>query len=55
MDFPVTDVAKNVRYFLHVVKQATGNARDPTAEADKKEKSQKPGEWNRHLPFAPAD
>ena len=50
-DFPVTDVARNIRYFLTMVKQATGNARDPTAEADKKEKSQRPGERNKHLHF----
>ena len=43
MDFPVTDVVKNIRYFLSVVKRATGNARDPLA--DDKEKGQKPSEW----------
>ena len=43
MHFPVTDVVKNVRYFLGVVKRATGNVRDPLADSNKKETSQKPG------------
>ena len=43
MHFPVSDVVKNVRYFLTVVKRATGNIRDPQAEANKKDTSQKPG------------
>ncbi|KAI1794007.1 ribosomal protein L1 [Ganoderma leucocontextum] len=42
MNFPVTDVIKNIRYFLGVVKRATGNARDPQADSSKKETSQKP-------------
>ncbi|KAI0361118.1 ribosomal protein L1 [Trametes cingulata] len=42
MHFPVNDVVKNVRYFLNVVKRATGNIRDPQADAGKKETSQKP-------------
>ncbi|KAH9858263.1 ribosomal protein L1 [Lenzites betulinus] len=42
MHFPVTDVVKNVRYFLNVVKRATGNIRDPKADTNKKETSQKP-------------
>jgi len=42
MHFPVEDVVKNVRYFLGVVKRATGNQRDPEAEADKKSTSKKP-------------
>ncbi|KAI8981201.1 ribosomal protein L1 [Trametes punicea] len=41
MHFPVSDVVKNVRYFLNVVKRATGNIRDPHAESTK-ETSQKP-------------
>lgn len=45
MNFPVTDVVKNVKYFLGVVKRATGNARDPQAESNKKEASQKPGKF----------
>ena len=45
MNFPVTDVIKNVKYFLGVVKRATGNARDPQAESNKKETSQKPGKF----------
>ncbi|KAH9897941.1 ribosomal protein L1 [Cubamyces lactineus] len=42
MHFPVSDVVKNVRYFLTVVKRATGNIRDPQADANKKDTSQKP-------------
>ncbi|KAI0673594.1 ribosomal protein L1 [Trametes maxima] len=42
MDFPVSDVVKNVRYFMNVVKRATGNIRDPQADNNKKETSQKP-------------
>ncbi len=42
MHFPVNDVVKNIRYFLTVVKRATGNIRDPKAEATKKDTSQKP-------------
>lgn len=42
MHFPVEDVIKNVRYFLSVVKRATGNQRDP--DADPKESSKRPGE-----------
>ncbi|KAI0639868.1 ribosomal protein L1 [Trametes polyzona] len=42
MHFPVNDVVKNVRYFLNVVKRATGNIRDPKADTNKKETSQKP-------------
>lgn len=42
MNFPVTDVVKNVKYFLGVVKRATGNTRDPQADSNKKETSQKP-------------
>ena len=43
MHFPVPDVVKNIRYFLGVVKRATGNIRDPQADGNKKETSQKPG------------
>ncbi|TFK94958.1 ribosomal protein L1 [Polyporus arcularius HHB13444] len=42
MHFPVSDVVKNVRYFLTVVKRATGNIRDPLADTNKKEAGQKP-------------
>ncbi|KAI0715087.1 ribosomal protein L1 [Earliella scabrosa] len=42
MHFPVPDVVKNIRYFLGVVKRATGNIRDPQADGNKKETSQKP-------------
>ncbi|EJF67106.1 ribosomal protein L1 [Dichomitus squalens] len=42
MYFPVTDVVKNIRYFLGVVKRATGNVRDPQVDSNKKETSQKP-------------
>ncbi|OJT08477.1 50S ribosomal protein L1 [Trametes pubescens] len=44
MHFPVNDVVKNIRYFLTVVKRATGNIRDPKAEATKKDTSQKPSQ-----------
>ncbi|KZT08625.1 ribosomal protein L1 [Laetiporus sulphureus 93-53] len=40
--FPVPDVVKNVRYFMTVVKRATGNIRDPDADRDKKDTNQKP-------------
>ena len=43
MHFPVPDVVKNIRYFFGVVKRATGNIRDPQADGNKKETSQKPG------------
>ncbi|KAI0778647.1 ribosomal protein L1 [Trametes elegans] len=43
MDFPVGDVVKNVRYFLNVVKHATGNVRGPQADAGK-DISQKPAQ-----------
>ncbi|CDO73158.1 hypothetical protein BN946_scf185007.g213 [Trametes cinnabarina] len=43
MHFPVPDVVRNVRYFLNVVKRATGNIRDPKAE-NSKETSQKPAQ-----------
>ncbi len=43
MHFAVSDVVKNIRYFLGVVKRATGNIRDPQADGNKKETSQKPG------------
>lgn len=49
MNFPVTDVIKNVKYFLGVVKRATGNTRDPQAESNKKETSQKPGEFTTYV------
>ncbi|OBZ68574.1 50S ribosomal protein L1 [Grifola frondosa] len=42
MHFPVADVVKNVRYFLTVVKRATGNQRDPDAPVEKKETGPKP-------------
>ncbi|KAI0931450.1 hypothetical protein AcW1_001151 [Taiwanofungus camphoratus] len=42
LHFPLEDVIKNVRYFLSVVKRATGNQRDPAAEKDKKDTSKKP-------------
>lgn len=45
MHFPVNDVVKNIRYFLTVVKRATGNIRDPKAEATKKDTSQKPSKF----------
>lgn len=35
MDFPIDDVVKNVKYFMNIVKRATGNIRDPKAEKDK--------------------
>lgn len=40
--FPIEDVLKNIKYFLSVVKRATGNLRDPTAQV-KGGKSTKPG------------
>jgi len=43
LDYPVEDVVKNIRYFLGVVKRATGNQRDSTAaSSDKKDASRKP-------------
>ena len=42
LHFPVEDVLKNVKYFLSVVKRATGNLRDPAAKL-KGGKSTKPG------------
>ncbi|CCM03774.1 uncharacterized protein FIBRA_05921 [Fibroporia radiculosa] len=42
MHFSVEDVIRNVRYFLGVVKRATGNLRDPNAEQDKKDTNKKP-------------
>jgi len=41
LNFPMEDVIKNVRYFLLLVKRATGNARDPEAEANTKDTSKK--------------
>ncbi|KAH9949374.1 ribosomal protein L1 [Amylocystis lapponica] len=41
LHFPIEDVVKNVRYFLLLVKRATGNARDPEAEANTKDTSKK--------------
>ena len=35
LDFPVDDVIKNVKYFMNIVKRATGNIRDPKAEKEK--------------------
>ena len=35
MSFPIGDVVKNVKYFMNLVKHATGNIRDPSAEAKK--------------------
>lgn len=49
MNFPVIDVIKNVKYFLGVVKRATGNAHDPQAESNKKETGQKPGEFGTYI------
>ncbi len=49
MNFPVTDVVKNVKYFLGVVKRATGNTRDPQADSNKKETSQKPGKFATYI------
>ena len=40
MNFPVTDVVKNIRYFLQVVKEATGNVR---SRKGNDEKNPKPG------------
>ena len=53
MHFPVSDVVKNVRYFITVVKRATGNIRDPLADANKKESSQKPGKLCMHRRGSP--
>lgn len=36
MDFPVDDVLRNIRYFLGVVKKATGNARDSDSKTENK-------------------
>ncbi|KAJ3487121.1 hypothetical protein NLI96_g3757 [Meripilus lineatus] len=45
LHYPIEDVVRNVRYFLGVVKRATGNVRDPDADSDKKGSgSTKPGE-----------
>lgn len=41
MDYPVEDVVKNVRYFMNVVKRATGNLQD-AAEKGRKENANKP-------------
>ncbi|KAK7686630.1 hypothetical protein QCA50_010230 [Cerrena zonata] len=41
MDYPVEDVVKNVRYFMNVVKRATGNIQDG-AEKGRKENANKP-------------
>jgi len=41
MHFPIPDVVKNVRYFLGVVKEATGNLVDPEASS-KKDANKKP-------------
>lgn len=43
MDYPVEDVVKNVRYFMNVVKRATGNIQDG-AEKGRKENANKPCE-----------
>lgn len=43
MHFPVEDVVRNIRYFMTMVKRATGNQRDPEAQSDKKDTSKKPG------------
>jgi len=40
MDYPVEDVAKNVRHFINVVKRATGNQ----PQSADKDQSSKPGE-----------
>ncbi len=53
MHFPVSDVVKNVRYFLTVVKRATGNIRDPLADTNKKEAGQKPGELRTYRLYPP--
>lgn len=42
MHFPVEDVVRNIRYFMTMVKRATGNQRDPEAQSDKKDTSKKP-------------
>ncbi|TCD70125.1 mitochondrial 54S ribosomal protein mrpl1 [Steccherinum ochraceum] len=39
LHYPVEDVVKNIRYFLNMVKKATGNIRDPQAEKDSKNSS----------------
>ncbi|KAI0068028.1 ribosomal protein L1 [Artomyces pyxidatus] len=36
LDFPIEDVVKNVRHFLGVVKRATGNQRDLSAQKNQK-------------------
>lgn len=35
MHFPIADVIKNVKYFMTVVKRATGNIRDAAASKEK--------------------
>lgn len=35
MNFSVDEVVKNIKYFMTVVKRATGNIRDPVAEKSK--------------------
>ncbi|PCH34123.1 ribosomal protein L1 [Wolfiporia cocos MD-104 SS10] len=42
LNWPIEDVVKNFRYFMTVVKRATGNQRDPDAPVDKKETGNKP-------------
>ncbi|THH19691.1 hypothetical protein EW146_g1525 [Bondarzewia mesenterica] len=42
MNFPADDVVRNVRYFLNVVKRATGNQRDPAGERNQKKGNTKP-------------
>ena len=43
MNYPVDDVVKNVRYFMNVVKRATGNLQD-AAEKGRKDNANKPCE-----------
>jgi len=42
MHFPINDVVKNVRYFLDIVKRATGNQEDTDSEPGKKGGNKKP-------------
>ena len=43
MNYPVDDVVKNVRYFMNVVKRATGNLQD-AAEKGRNDNANKPCE-----------
>lgn len=52
LHFPVTDVIRNVRHFLSVVKRTTGNSRDFVADKKSNKGGPRPGALN-HLPFPP--